>query len=429
MKRLTTEEFIEKAQKIHGNKYDYSNVDYNGNRIKVEVICSIHGNFKQSPVNHLNGSGCPKCARNIRLTTSEFIKRAKEIHGDKYDYSKSIYKSYNNKIIIICSIHGEFQQKPNEHLRGCGCPKCARNVRLTTSEFIERAKKIHGNKYNYFNIIYRDYYTKVKIICKKHGIFKQMPIHHLKGSGCPKCAKNFKLTTKGFIKKAKKIHGNKYDYSNVNYNNNRTKVEIICSIHGKFKQSPVNHLSGNGCQKCARNIKLTTSEFIERAKKIHGDEYDYSNIKYKNNHTKIIIICKKHGEFKQTPMNHLNRDGCPICNNKSKGEKIIRGFLKTKKINFIYQKKYSDCKNKRCLPFDFYIKEKNILIEYDGKQHYEPISFGSQSNTKIKQNFKKTQQNDKIKTEYAKKNNIKLIRIPYTKFNDIEKILTKELLV
>ena len=187
-------------------------------------------------------------------------------------------------------------------------------------KFIEKARKIHGDKYDYSKVVYKKSSEKVIIICSTHGEFWQTPDNHTnQKQGCPKCAKNYKLTTKTFIEKAKNIHGNKYNYSKVEYVNAHTKVTIICPIHGEFEQMPYQHIQKHECPKCGgynTGIKLskTLEHFIKQAIIIHGSKYDYSKVKYVNTHTKVKIICKKHGNFYQEPNNHLSGNGCPICN-------------------------------------------------------------------------------------------------------------------
>ena len=214
------------------------------------------------------------------------------------------------------------------------------------------------------------------------------------------------LTTELFIHKAKNIHGNKYNYSLVNYINNKTKIKIICPVHGIFKQSPHGHLSGNGCDKCAKYS--TTEEFIDKSIHIHNDKYDYSLVKYINNKTKVKIICIEHGIFEQKPSHHLLGSGCPTCN-ESKGEKEISKILKNYNINYIREKRFVDCRNKLPLPFDFYLPEYNLCIEFDGQQHFEYIKYWKNDSNKLK--IRKF--NDDIKTTYCKNNNIKLLRIRY----------------
>ena len=201
MKRKTTDQFIKDARAIHGDKYDYSKVNYINNITKVEIICPIHGSFWQHPVHHLSGRGCPECGRITRASkmtsdTKTFIEKAKIIHGDKYDYSKTNYIGHNLPVEIICPIHGSFIQRASAHLYNEGCPQCgiehtASLKRLTTKDFIQKAREVHGDIYDYSLVDYkpRDY---VEIICPIHGIFRQWSHSHLSGCGCPTC-KNSKL--------------------------------------------------------------------------------------------------------------------------------------------------------------------------------------------------------------------------------------------
>jgi hypothetical protein len=260
-----TQIFIEKAIKIHGNKYDYSKVKYINTSTNVIIICDDHDEFLQSPEKHLIGQGCKKCGRKIagektRKTNDSFIQRALEIHGTKYDYSHVEYVETYTPVIIICVDHGQFSQKPRNHLRGKGCEKCGKEsasnkLRSTTDEFIQKATLIHGTRYDYTKVEYINLETPIIIICSKHGQFPQTPCTHLAKSGCTKCAREecvikFRSNTNDFIQRAKAIHGDTYDYSKVEYVDLRTKIVILCKIHGKFLQSPDNHLAGSKCTKC-----------------------------------------------------------------------------------------------------------------------------------------------------------------------------------
>ena len=292
--------------------------------------------------------------------------------------------------------------------------------KLTTEEFIEKSKKVHGDRYDYSLVEYKNNNTKVKIICSKHGVFEQTLKNHL-NSNCPKCSNNnIKLTKKDFIKKSREIHGNKYDYSLVEYKNNHTKVKIICPKHGFFEQIPYSHLNGFSCKKCSGFNILTTKDFIKKAIEVHGNKYDYSLVEYENSKRKVKIVCPIHGVFEQNTTHHLRGVGCPICNS-SKGEIEIMKLLISYSIKYEKQKTYHNCKNIKLLPFDFYLPEYNMCIEYDGRQHYESIKyFGGEKR------LKKQKQIDSIKNEYCKNNNIRLIRIKYDE--DIEKVLSFYLL-
>lgn len=315
-KKYTTEYFIREAKKIHGDKYDYSKSISDGAFGKVTIICPVHGEFKQSARNHLRGEGCKKCAMDklyiLRtLTTDEFIQKAKNKFGNKYDYSLVKYVASKIKVKIICPSCGVFEQQPTNHLIGYGCPKCS-GLYKTTEEFIKQARKIHGDKYDYSKTNYITSKFKVIITCPIHGDFIQSPTNHLKG-GCVKCGGRLRLTTEEFIGRSKIIHDNKYDYSKVNYITNTTKVTIICPIHGEFKQQPTKHMDDkNGCPKCSGSY-MDTKFFIEKANIKHNNLYNYSKVNYVKATEKVIIICSEHGEFQQTPNSHLNGSGCPKC--------------------------------------------------------------------------------------------------------------------
>ena len=300
---------------------------------------------------------------------------------------------------------------------------------LTNKEFIQKAKEIHGDKYDYSLVEYKNARTKVKIICPIHGIFEQTPDSHInRKTECPKCGhsteknRGIKDNLKTFIQKAKEVHGDKYDYSLVEYKNSSTKIKIICPKHGVFEQTPNNHLSGCGCLSCSFLNKASAKEqFIEKARKVHGNKYDYSLVDYKNNYTKIKIICSKHGVFEQTPDCHSRLGaGCPHCKS-SKGEQKINLFLKERNILFVRNKTFDDLKDKKFLSYDFYTPEYNLLIEYNGKQHYKENSFK-------RHDLKLQRHHDWLKRKYAKNHNIKLLTIPYWDYKIIENILEENLM-
>jgi very-short-patch-repair endonuclease len=258
-----------------------------------------------------------------------------------------------------------------------------------TELFISKANKIHKNKYDYSKVNYINAKTKVTIICSEHGEFQQTPSNHLSNYNCQKCAKNFQLDTDSFIEKAKVIHNDKYDYSKVKYVNTDTQIIIICREHGEFIQIPDFHINRKcGCPKCSNNVKLNILEFIEKAEKIHGNKYDYSKVEYVNNYTSVIIICKKHGEFLQKPFVHLLQHGCPSCINKTeyKFYEKIKEFYPTIKRQY----KVEWCKNKQRLPFDFAIEELKIIIELDGEQHFTQVSNWTSPETQIEKDKYKT---------------------------------------
>lgn len=278
-----------------------------------------------------------------KWNNESFIRKAKNIHGDLYDYSNVEYKSYHEKVIIVDPIYGEFLQSPANHFKGKGSPKRAKQklsikFSLTTEKFIEKARKIHGNLYDYSKVNYINNRTKVIIIDPEHGEFLQTPHNHLKGNKCYKQYKCKKLTTEEFIEKSKTIHNNLYDYSKVNYINSQTKVIIIDPIYGEFLQTPNKHLNGQGHISRGK-IKITNTKkynnkiFIEKARKVHGDLYDYSKVNYIHSRTEVIIIDPIYGEFLQKPELHIRGCGNPkrITANKVKDHIIPLSIIMSSK--------------------------------------------------------------------------------------------------
>jgi len=210
-----------------------------------------------------------------------------------------------------------------------------------------------------------------------------------------------------FITKAIKAHNNKYTYRKVYYVNAKTNVIITCPSHGDFEQKPCYHLIGHGCYKCGARSKSSTEEFIQKAKEIHKNKYNYSKVNYTDAKVKVIITCPSHGDFYQTPNSHLTGCGCPRCKT-SRGENEIAKLLNDFSIKYETQKKFDSCVYLDYLPFDFFLPDYNTAIEFDGIQHYEPIEFFGGID-----GFERRQLHDEIKTEYCRENNIRLHRISY----------------
>ena len=424
----SNEQWVQEAIKVHGNKYCYDKVDYMGNKVKICIICPTHGEFWQAPDKHLIGQGCRKCGnerigKNLQSSTSKFIEKSIKIHGDKYDYSKVEYIGSHTTVCIICEEHGEFYQSPTNHLSGNGCQQCAfkyklGKYKLTTFEtFLTKAKEIHGNKYDYSKVKWKNTRTPITIICPIHGEFKQMPDNHTRVKcGCRKCGRigiNQKYNTEYFIKHAKLIHGNKYDYSNVQCFNSADKVEIICPVHGKFKQIAQQHLKGCGCPKCnfdqmAKDRAMGKELFINKAKELFGEMYDYSKVEYINGQKNVCIICPKHGEFEVTPNNHLSKkSGCPICN-ESKLERELASILDKQNVKYERLMRFKWL-GKQSL--DFYLPEHNVAIECQGIQHFKPVDFAGKGEKWANQLFKENQKRDDRKLKKCLANNIKMIYV------------------
>jgi very-short-patch-repair endonuclease len=435
-----------------------------------------------------------------KKTTEEFIKDAIKIHGDTFIYDKTIYVKSNQPVIITCKIHGDFSQRPNNHLNGATCRKCSdENNRLTLDKFKEKSNKKHNNKYDYSLITelprnHRN--TKIKIICPKHGTFEQTPESHLNGHGCNKCKiEGTRNTYKQFLDKAKEIHGDKYEYPNIEeqFIAMDRKIDILCSKHGIFNQSPSHHVNmKQGCPICANDNKcITKKEFIKRSKEKFGDKYDYSLLEENiNTSIDIKLICPIHGVIITNADNHLHsKFGCQLCKNENKRLKLSEFLEKAilihgdkydySKVEFntsqdyidILCKKHNEYFNLRVTDhinghngcpicneskgeriIRNYLNENNISFKSQQKfkncfsKYVLPFDFylekynlciefdGIQHFKLIKrwgseENLKDIQIRDKIKDDYCKNNNIKILRINYLDIKNIEKILNDYLCI
>lgn len=284
---------------------------------------------------------------NVNLLAQNFLDKSKVRHGEKYDYSKVEYKNNATKVKIICKEHGLFEQTPNGHLK-CkknACPVCSKQdllIRCSKSKitqpqsnknFIKKAKEVHGDKYDYSKVEYKNSKTNVLIVCKIHGEFLQTPNHHTNSkNGCPDCNPS-----------------------------NRG-----------FKNSP-------------RNVAITTEAFIKKAKELHGDKYDYSKLVYVNSKVKVAIICEKHGEFLQRPDSHLSGLNCDRCAKEASESKKIPAMDKFLSNHIVEKEKtFSECKMIKMLRFDRFIEELNLCIEYDGEQHFRATDFfGGEESFKV----------------------------------------------
>ena len=376
-------------------------------------------------------------------TQEKFIEELEEIYGKtNYDFSSIQYITNKTKVVITCNIHNiTFWKFPKDILKGSGCRTCVyeRNIRINcerkTKEFVEKSRKIHGNKYIYDKVQYRNRINKIIIICKEHGEFLQSPGTHLSGSGCHDCGlfsinkkklNNTILDQKTIKLKQKlvKLFNNKYILDQTIYTGANTHVTLTCPIdnHGDFTRRLHYLLKGNGCHKCldvyyTEQFRIKQFEiFKTKANVIHSNKYDYSKANYITGYDKIIIICPKHGEFKQQPSSHLNGCGCSRCFNKSEGKVYNWLVKKFPNLTIIHQYKPDWLKP---YSFDFFIKELNLIIELDGIQHFEQF-----------RNWKSPelhQRNDCIKMKLAVKNNLSVMRIPRSYIFYRAKMLTDKL--
>ena len=333
--KMTTEMFVIRAKEIHRDDagtplYDYTKSVYVKSAQKLVITCKIHGDFEQSPNSHLSNHGCKKCANTLigkkqTTTQTEFIRKCEEKHPNKLDYSKTVYVNLKTPSIFICkTCKSEFTRDPAHMLgegRGHGCIVCNGGVKDDLPTFIAKAKQTHGNKYKYHLVEYINSLTKVKIECDKGHIFEQTPNHHIGGDGCRKC-RGYYRTTEDFITLSKEKYGEGvFDYSKAVFVDMKTRLTLICKKKHEFNAVPEIHLredSLGGCIECAKilskeRMSYTQEQWIGLAQIKHNNFYDYTKIVYASSQKNVIIICPKHGEFEQTPAQHLGGAGCRAC--------------------------------------------------------------------------------------------------------------------
>ena len=314
------EELIIAFKKMHGGVYGYDKVELVKNLEKVEIACKVHGYFHQTRQSHLLGRGCTRCAKT--MSVGDRIIKFRKTHGDKYDYSLVDKASPGDTVTIICDVHGEFTKSCQSHSTGSGCRKCSISVAQATKgkdTFIAKCVKSHGDRYDYSLVKYINAYTKVRIICKDHGEFEQLPFNHVRKRGCRKCSNI--LSKPEVVAACAKVHDSKYSYDNSIYIKGDIEFLVTCPEHGDFSITPNKHKQGIGCQKEGCYVRkiggrgrklLSTKEFISAIKDMYSD-LDYSKVDYKGATKPVSIICKKHGEFQKTPTTLKQGSGCPAC--------------------------------------------------------------------------------------------------------------------
>ena len=315
-----------------------------------------------------------ECGERQTHTRDKFIEMAIKAHGNKYDYSLVEYRGAKFKVAIQCPVHGIFHQIANQHVLGKGCKKCAcekhgKNCRITQDEFLSEARKRHGDRYDLSEVVYQGRTKKIKVICKEHGPFyPQAGNFGYLGSGCPECGRELNGSKRrrkeiSYIAEGARVHKGRYSYGKVTRKNGVAMMWVICKVHGRYLQNAQDHLKGIGCMKCARPLR-DQGTFMERAREVHGDKYDYSKVEYTKALNKVTIICPTHGEFEQTPSSHISAaQGCPMCAKvgPSTGQLEVHEFLNH---HLPAELEHGFDETRRSL--DVFIPEKNIAVEYHG---------------------------------------------------------------
>jgi hypothetical protein len=357
------------------------------------------------------------------MSQKTFLTRIQEMHKDNpYVLDDIEYIDLKKDIVVICKVHGSFIINAEIFAKGGGCSLCKIEVRKNT--FIEKASSVHKDKYDYSKINYITNKLAVEIICPEHGSFFQVPGEHLKGYGCSRCSQKNKPTTEEWVDLAKKVHGDKYDYSLVEYVTNKTPIKVICPEHGVFNPLPGNHLfKKTECPLCndqekSTRFTKTIGEFIINARIKHGNLYDYSKSIYVNKATPLEIICNKHGSFMQAPQSHLSGRGCSKCILKNQNRVFTKLTEKFPELELRWEARLDWLKGQR---FDIYIPDINLAVEYNGQQHYKSIEhMGGVSK------FKLVQERDSLKREKCLKNNCELFELKYDyKEEDMKALLSR----
>jgi hypothetical protein len=433
--QIPTQTFIKNSKNKYGDRYLYHKTVYINLLTDLIVTCKLHGDLTVKPRNHLRFklTGCYEC--DLLASQLDFIERASKFHKNKYDYSKVKYIGQSDKVIIICPIeeHGEFLQRPHDHIYSSGCPDCGIQSRVATwtctkDRFIEKCIEVHGNRYDYSKVNYINTTTKVIIICSMHGDFKKTPEAHLANKGCQQCvlverSLNYRKTPDQFIKEANEIHKNKYTYDKMVYINNKTSITITCPHHGEFEQQAYSHLTGCGCVKCilaqsSINLRKSIEQFIKESNEKHNNIYDYSKVVYINSRTKVVINCPIHGDFNQLPLHHINGTGCPSCAFKSEGTsrelcqeltglsfvKIRPDFLKNPETSYN-------------LELDSYCQAINMGVEYNDHAHKFYLNTDGQHLQQLRR--------DEIKKQLCDLNGTHLFYVPI-KYNHRDRPAMKE---
>lgn len=429
-KRKTDKEFKKEVYDLVNNEYVFLE-PYVNSKTKLRVKHNKCGDiYKVRPSDFLNnGSRCPYCSNRARgkarmKTDTQFQQEVYDLVGNEYVFLGT-YINTMTKIKVKHNKCGKvYKVKPNDFLQGHRCPYCSDNFhpKKTDAQFKQEVYDLVGNEYTFLDP-YVDSRTKIKVKHNKCGkVYKVTPSSFLNnGSRCPYCAGLAKKTDSQFKQEVRNLVGNEYVFLD-SYVNTMTKIKVKHNKCGNiYEVAPNNFLGGHRCPYCY-DVRKTNTQFQQEVYNLVGNEYVFLN-SYVNNRTKLRVKHNKCGNiYEIQPNNFLNGSRCPYCNSRPKGEVFINKILKSLGIKYEYQKTFDDLKDTSLLSYDFFIPDQNILIEYQGKQHYQPIDyFGGDDKFKIQQ------KHDKMKSDYAKGNGYNLIAVPYTEdtFSKIKKYLVK----
>ena len=422
MRRKTNEQFKKEVFNLVGDEYTFLD-DYVNSKVKLRVKHNKCGNiYEVSPNSFLSkGNRCPYCAGIIRKTDAQFKKEVHDLVGNEYTFLDE-YTNNKTKLRVKHNKCGHvYKVRPNRFLRGDRCVYCS-GFKKTDVKFKKEVYDLVGNEYTFLDH-YVNYHTKIRVKHNRCGhIYKVRPSDFVDGTRCPYCSGNIKKTNSQFKQEIFDLVGDEYVFLD-SYVNALTKLWVKHTKCGTvYKVLPSNFLSGKRCPKCFGTHKRTNTQFAQEVYNLVGDEYTFLD-SYVNTDTKIKVKHNKCGHiYGVRPTDFFSHNSrCPYCNS-SKGEAIIAKILDILDINYEQQKTFEDLVDTAYLSYDFFIPSQNILIEYQGQQHYEPVDyFGG------KDKFKIQQKHDKLKSDYAKNHGYTLIAVPYTEdtFSKIKKYLFK----
>ena len=346
-KKLTQQQFMDKLPQKVKDTLGLSKYVYCGNTGKSTVVCPVHGEYQAAASTLLQGCTCAKCFRASQIgdygvSKEEFIRRYKASGRTGLDFTNSVWKGTNKKLIAVCYLHGEVPINPNSLMsRGSGCGKCGDIKtglagRNTPEKFLRQCREVHGDRYDYSKAVYVTSKNPVEIVCREHGSFFPVPGNFIgRRSGCPECGKisvglQSRKSLTHYVSKFREVHGDRFEYKGLSYEGNYSTVIVTCPVHGEFTQRVADHQNGIGCSRCSLPVHDTKS-FILEATRVHGGYYDYSKAEYKKAVDKVEIICPEHGPFWQIPTHHVHTgNGCRLCAN--------RGFDPDKPATFYVYK-------------------------------------------------------------------------------------------
>ncbi len=425
--RKTNEEFLKQVFELTGDEYEFLE-KYVTALTKIKVKHRKCGkSYSIKPSEFLNGSRCTYCSGLRKKTNEEFLKEVEVLVGNEYTFLEP-YKNAKTKIKVRHNVCGTiYEVTPYYFLSGGRCQYCYGNKLKTNDEFTTEIKNLVGNEYKFLEP-YKNSQTKIKVEHKKCGyVYKVRPSRFLSGDRCPRCSGNIRKTNKQFIAEANKLYPLKEYTFLEDYKNNRKKIKVRHNKCGhEYKVKPVEFLSGVRCPKCFGTPKKSNKRFLQDVEALVGDEYTFLE-NYKTNKTKLKVRHNKCGRvYEVRPDSFMNGRRCPYCKS-SKGEKLISEYLTKKRIDFISEKTFRGLKDNVSLRFDFYLPSFNLAIEYDGRQHFEPVTFGGINKEKAEENHRLVKKHDCIKNNYCREKGVRLLRIPYMEFESIDKILDKVL--